>query len=90
MNEAKRLDVGLKGGGPYKVITDKAVLEFDGDQKKFKISSIHPQANLEEVTDAISFGIEVSHPMAVTSEPTLQELKILREVIDPNQIILKE
>ncbi len=87
--EQNREDIGLKGGGPYKVITDKSILEFDNTKKRFILNSIHPAVTIDEVIQAIQFDIDIPKDIRETPEPTPIELKLIREVIDPKRIILR-
>src|SRR5215813_12624556 len=48
------------GTGPYRVITDLAVLGYDEETKRMQILSLHPGVSLEQVKKATSFTLEVA------------------------------
>jgi glutaconate CoA-transferase subunit B len=74
---------GLRGGGPVRVITNLAVTGFDEDTKRMKLESLHPGAHLEEVLENTGFELIVPDNIPETPVPTEEELRLLREVIDP-------
>jgi len=76
------------GTGPYRVITDLAVLGFHEQTKRMEILSAHPGATLEQVRQATAFDLGVREPLATTVPPTAQELQLLREEIDPHRYII--
>ena len=76
---------GLRGGGPSRVISDKAVLGFDESTRKMKLISIHPGVSLDELTDHTGFSLIIPEHVETTSPPTQEQLRYIREVIDPNR-----
>src|SRR6266481_397703 len=74
---------GLPSGtGPYRVITDLAILGYGKDSRRMQVLSLHPGVRLEQVRDATEFVLGVKEPLDVTSPPTEEELRILREEVD--------
>ena len=84
-----RQELGLRGGGPHRVITDKAILGFDEKTHTAKLLSVHPGIKLEEVRDNTGFPLDVSGPVPTTPLPTREQLRLLREEIDPRRVYLK-
>jgi glutaconate CoA-transferase subunit B len=76
------------GTGPYRVITDLAVLGYHDETKRMQVLSLHPGVNLERVRAATGFALEVREPLDVTEPPTEAELRILREEVDPHRYII--
>ena len=76
------------GTGPYRVITDLAVLGYDEQTKRMEILSLHPGVELEQVRAATGFELGVHTPLATTQPPTERELRILREEVDPHRYVL--
>ena len=74
--------------GPYKVITNLAIYCFDEITKKMKIESIHPGVTLKEIEDNTDFELLKDAKIATTESPTSEELKILREEVDPLKLII--
>ncbi len=83
-----RIELGMRGGGPHRIITDKAVLGFDPQSRCAQIVSIHPGISFEQV--AANTGFPLHHPdeIPVTPLPTGEQLRILREEIDPKSVYL--
>jgi glutaconate CoA-transferase subunit B len=71
-------------GGPSRVITDKAVFDFDPDNKRMRIKSIHPNTTLEDVLSNMNFEPIVPDHIPVTEEPTAEHIRLIREEIDPD------
>jgi glutaconate CoA-transferase subunit B len=80
-----RSEAGLKGGGIGLLITDKAVLVPDEVTKRLKLQSIHPGITPEEVINETGFEIDVTG-VPETPAPTMEEVRLIREVIDPTGI----
>ena len=71
------------GTGPYRVITDLAVMGFAQQTKRMQVLSLHPGVTLDQVRAATDFELSVAEPLRTTSTPTEAELCILREEVDP-------
>jgi glutaconate CoA-transferase subunit B len=76
------------GTGPYRVITDLAVLGFHERTKRMEILSVHPEVSLEQVRHNTGFELSVKEPVAMTPAPSENELRILREEVDPHRYII--
>ena len=76
------------GCGPYKIITDLAVLGFDDETKRMKIESIHPGIALEQIKQETEFGLITPDFIPITPPPIEKELKILRSDVDPLRLII--
>ena len=76
------------GTGPYRVITDLAVLGYHEQTKRMQVLSVHPGVEIEQVHGATGFELGVRDPLAITAPPTPEELCILREEVDPHRYIL--
>jgi glutaconate CoA-transferase subunit B len=74
--------------GPYRVITDLAVLGFHEQTRRMEVLSLHPGVHLEQVRQATGFALGVQEPLATTAPPSETELTILREEIDPHRYVL--
>jgi len=76
------------GTGPYKVVTDLAILGFDDDSKRMRVESLHPGVTLDEVQAATSFELLVAESLAATPPPSEQQLTVLRNEVDPHRYII--
>jgi glutaconate CoA-transferase, subunit B len=71
------------GTGPYKVISTLALMGFDPDSMRMRVESLHPGVTPEEVVAATGFELLFAETLQATAEPTAEELRILREQVDP-------
>ena len=76
------------GTGPYKVISTLALMGYDPETKRMRVESLHPGVTKEDVIANTSFEMLFVDPLAITSEPTDEELHILREQVDPQGMII--
>src|SRR6266576_1275887 len=76
------------GTGPYRVITDLAVLGYHEHTKRMEILSLHPGIKLEQVQANTGFALDCRSPCEVTSPPSELELRILRAEVDPHRYII--
>jgi len=83
-----RETAGLDPGGPWRVITDKAVFGFHPETKEMQLLSVHPGVTLEEVLDAMSFRPGLPKDRGETEPPTTDQVRLIRQAIDPNRILL--
>jgi len=78
----EREAAGLRGG-PSRVITDKAILDFDPESKRMRLVSIHPGIALEEVLANMNFQPILPDDLPITEPPTAEQIRLIREEIDP-------
>jgi glutaconate CoA-transferase, subunit B len=78
--------LGLKGGGPAMVITDLGCYEFEDEE--MVLTSLHPGRTMEEVKNNTGWTVRVSAKLKTTEEPTSEELRIIREEMDPTHLYI--
>jgi len=84
-----REEAGLPPGtGPYKIITNLAVLGFDEETKRMQLESLHPGVTAEEVQANTGFELLMADEITASQPPTDEELGILREEVDPLRYII--
>jgi len=74
------------GSGPQCVITNLAYLDFDDDTKSMRLGSLHPGVNLETLKDSTGFELIIPDKLKETEPPTISEISLLREKVDPLNI----
>jgi len=74
--------------GPYKVITNMAVLGYDEKTKRMRVESIHQGFAFEDVQKNCGFPLLKAEKIVVTPAPTADELRILRTEVDPKRYII--
>ena len=84
-----RAELGLRGGGPHRVITDMAVLGFDPETREAALLSVHPGVRVEEVVANTGFRLRLPKKVPESPPPTPEELRLLREEIDPRRVYLR-
>lgn len=84
-----RQELGLRGGGPSRIITDMAVLGFDPKTHSASLLSLHPGIRVEELIENTGFPLHIPSEVPTTPLPTAEQLRLLREEIDPKGVHLK-
>ena len=82
-----RAKAGLSGG-PSRVITDKAIFGFHPETKQMMLLSIHPGNTIEDVVGTMGFAPVVPQHVPYTEPPEKEQLRIIREVIDPRKMYM--
>jgi glutaconate CoA-transferase subunit B len=76
--------------GPYKVITNMAILGYDEQTKRMQVESIHRGYKFEDVQKNCGFSLLKAKKIIETPPPTEQELEILRKEVDPEGYIISK
>ena len=76
------------GVGPYRVITDLAILGFHGEARRMEVLSLHPGVTLEDVQQNTGFEIAAADELTGTEPPGERELQVLREDVDPHGYVI--
>jgi len=76
------------GSGPYKVVTNLSILGYDEETCRMRVESLHPGVSIDEVRDNCGFELLVSDELEITPPPTEEELRVLREEVDPDGYII--
>ncbi len=84
---AQREAKGVRGGGPFAVVTDIGILE-PNDQGELILAALHPNRTLDEARTNTGWQLQVATQVKQTEPPSPEELNILRE-LDPQGIYLK-
>ena len=71
------------------MITDMAVLGFDAKTHAVSLVSLHPGVRLEDLIENTGFPLHIPTDVPTTPLPTAEELRLLREEIDPKGVHLK-
>jgi glutaconate CoA-transferase subunit B len=82
-----RTRAGLIRGGPSVVVTTMGVMRFRPTNKAIHLASYHPGLSPEKLADNTGFTLDVEGATE-TPTPTPEELRILREQVDPEKVFL--
>ena len=77
----------LRGGGPQAVVTNLCILEPD-DNGELTLTALHPGIEVEQARENTGWDLKVAPQLQITHPPSVDELTILREELDPQGIYL--
>jgi glutaconate CoA-transferase subunit B len=80
---------GWSGSGPTNVVTDLGTYAFDEATGEMTLRTLHPGVSLGDVQANMGWEPRVADDLGETPEPTAEELRLLREVLDPGGIYTK-
>ena len=83
-----RKELGMPGAGPIKVITDKGVLERDDETGEMILTRLYPGVTVDEVKANVGWPLRVREQLEQVSPPSAEELRLLRDVLDPKRLYL--
>ncbi|MBX9363419.1 CoA-transferase subunit beta [Streptomyces massasporeus] len=66
-----------------RVVSDLGVFDFATPDRSMRLASLHPGVTVEQVREATGFELTVPDEVPATREPTGEELRLIREVVDP-------
>ncbi|MGH7360507.1 MAG: CoA-transferase, partial [Candidatus Methylomirabilales bacterium] len=78
-----------RGTGPWRVVTSKALFGFDEKTKRMRLLGVLKGLGAEEVLEGMGFEVKAARPLEEMPPPTDEELRLLREEIDPSGIIIR-
>ncbi len=76
------------GTGPYRVVSSLALMGFDDATKRMKLLAVHPGVTVEQVIQNTGFELLLADRIEETPPPTAEELRLLREEIDPHHLYI--
>jgi acyl CoA:acetate/3-ketoacid CoA transferase beta subunit len=65
------------------VVTNLAVLDFETPDRAMRLVSVHPGVSVDDVKAQTGFELVVPENVPETRAPSAEELRLIREVIDP-------
>jgi glutaconate CoA-transferase subunit B len=77
-----RLGLDRFNDGPTSVITPLAILDFETDDRRMRLQSVHPGVSVADVVAATGFELVVPESVPTTAEPTPEQIELLRTRID--------
>ena len=82
-----RAKTGVRGAGPQAVVTNLCILK-PNEQGELILAALHPGCTFEEVQANTGWQLKQAPQVEVTPAPTPEELRILREELDPQRIYI--
>jgi acyl CoA:acetate/3-ketoacid CoA transferase beta subunit len=74
----------------HRIVSNLGVFDVRGPDDTLRLLSVHPGVTVDEVREATGFELDVPDDIPTTREPTAEELVLVREVLDPRGLRLKE
>jgi len=73
-----------------RVVSNLGVFDFETGAHTMRLRSVHPGVTVDEVVAATGFELDVPADVSESRSPTVEELALIREVLDPNDLRGKE
>ena len=80
---------GWWGSGPTNVVTDLGTYAFDEATGEMTLETLHPGVSLDDVRANMGWEPKVSQDLGVTQPPSVEELRLIREDLDPGGVYTK-
>jgi glutaconate CoA-transferase subunit B len=84
-----RRKLGFPGQGPSLIITDFGVYGFTKNTHEMILQEMYPGVTLKDVRANIGWSVKISRRLGTTLPPTGEELRIIRQDLDPGRIHLR-
>ncbi len=82
-----REKAGLRGKGPQAVVTNLGMLAPD-ENGELILAALHPDCSVDQAKQNTGWELKISPDLYTTVPPTADELRILREEVDPQKIYI--
>lgn len=79
----RRRKAGTPAGGPRLVVSNLGTFDFDEQSGEMQVRSLHPGVSLDQVQAATGFPLSGRSTIPVTEPPSVEEVRLLREELDP-------
>ena len=80
---------GWHGSGPTGVVTDLATYTFDRETGEMTVATLHPGVTMDDVRSSMGWDPRVSPELGETPPPAQEELRLIREELDPAGVYTK-
>ncbi len=76
------------GTGPYRVVTNLAVMGYHSESKRMMLLQTQPGVTMDDVVEHTDFDLLVADQVTENPPPTAEELRILREEVDKDRFYI--
>jgi acyl CoA:acetate/3-ketoacid CoA transferase beta subunit len=73
-----------------RVVSNLGVFDFDTPNHAMRLASVHPGVSVDDVVSNTGFELVIGEAVPETRLPSDEELRIIREDLDPEGLINKE
>ena len=84
-----RYNAGMQGKGPYRLISTKGIFDFEETSRRMRILHTFPGETIESIQEATGFELLVAPDVTEFLAPTIEEIRMIREEIDPTGVFVK-
>jgi glutaconate CoA-transferase, subunit B len=84
-----RRELGIPGAGPTRVVTDKGILVANDETGELELAAHYPGVDPGEVRRGVGWELRSRDPLDVVAAPSDNELRLLRDVLDPQRLYLQ-
>ncbi|MBS4015704.1 MAG: 3-oxoacid CoA-transferase [Candidatus Latescibacteria bacterium] len=74
--------------GPFRVVSNLGVMGYDEKSKRMMLLKTNPGVTAEQVVQNTEFEMLVEEKVGTNDPPTAEELKILRNDVDPDKLYI--
>ena len=74
----------------HRIVSNLGVFDVSGPGRHRAAARVHPGVTVDEVVEDTGFELDVPATCPTTREPTMEELIVIREVLDPKGLRFKE
>src|SRR5690625_3416192 len=89
-DKAAKYPAAAKFHNIHRVVTNRGVFDLGGEGGRMRLLTRHPGVTVEEIQQATGFDLVIDGDIPETRLPTDEELRLIREVIDPKNLRAKE
>ena len=74
----------------HRIVSNLGVFDFDTPDHAMRLLSVHPGVEVDEVAQSTGFELVIPDEVPESRPPSDEELRIIREVLDPDGLANKE
>ncbi len=74
----------------HRVVSNLGVFDFETPEHTMRLRSVHPGVSVDQVVESTGFSLVVPDDVPESRAPSDEELRIIREVLDPEGFANKE
>ncbi len=82
-----RKKTGVRGGGPAAVVTNLGLMQPD-PTGELVLTGMHPGVTFDQIQENTGWALKQAEDCVITKSPNAEELRILREELDPMGIYI--
>ena len=79
----------MPGAGPVRVVTDKGILEADPESGELVLAALYPGTSADDVRAGVDWPLRCHDTLEQVGPPGSEDLRLLRDVLDPRGLYLR-